>query len=48
LPSACCSPRSRRRRRRRRTLPVLGILLAFAAAAKTISIWRFRHGQIFK
>jgi ABC-2 type transport system permease protein len=32
----------------RALLPVLGILLAFAAAANTISIWRFRHGQIFE
>ena len=32
----------------RELLPVLAILLAFAAAANTISIWRFRHGQIFE
>jgi len=32
----------------RELLPVLAILLAFAAAANMISIWRFRHGQIFE
>ena len=32
----------------RELLPVLAILLAFAAVANTISIWRFRHGQIFE